>query len=310
MNRRLPPLKAVRAFEAAARHAGIKAAAEELFVTPSAVSHQIKVLENFLGISLFRRAGRRIELSQAGERYLDAIAQALDQIDLATRRIRLISDGNAVNISVAPSFLTRWLVPRVRQFQAAHPDVELRLSPNSEPVDFTWSDIDMAIYFGDGDWPEVEQVFLHRVRLVPVCSPGYLQGAPLLSTPKDLLAQTLIDVSSRPEEWALVLSRLGVKGRRSGKRLSFSSTALAVAAAAEGLGVALADGQLIDREVQYGQLVRPIDADVDLNQGFYLVYQQGRPLSDGMRAFFDWMLDEIEAELAAGETAARDDGRL
>lgn len=295
MSRRLPPLNAIRAFESAARLGGVKLAAEELFVTPSAVSHQVRSLEGFLGVELFRRAGRQIELTAAGERYLASVSQALDEVDLATRRVMAPPDSTVVNVSVAPSFLTRWLVPRVRDFQDQHPDIELRLSANNGEIDFARSDIDMAIYFGEGDWPDIDIFFLQQVVLVPVCSPAYLEDRPIDDLPT-LSRQTLIDVSTRPNEWDEFLASFGAARPRSGKRLGFSSTALAVGAAMEDLGIALADRSLIAREVKYGQLLTPLDLQLPTEQGFYMVYQAGRELSTGMRSFFDWVMHEIAAQ--------------
>ncbi len=292
----MPPLKSVRAFEAAARWRSFNKAAEELFVTPSAISHQVKLLEMFLGVALFRRTRRQVMLTPSGERYLESVTHALDEIDLATRRLVASPNSGAINISVAPSFLTRWLVPKVREFQDRFPDVELRLSPNSGPIDFGWSDIDMAIYFGDGRWEGVEAFFLREVVLVPVCSPGFLAGIPRMASASELCEQTLIDVSTRPAEWDEFLANVGVARPKRGKRLSFSNTSLAIGAAMEELGIALADRHLIAREVKYGQLVRPLDVEMDIKQGFYLVYQEGRQLTEGMQALFDWVMEEIAKE--------------
>ena len=299
MSRRLPPLKSVRAFEAAARRQSFNQAADELFVTPSAISHQVKALETYLGVDLFLRTRRQVLLTPLGERYLQSITHALDEIDLATRRLVASPHSGAVNVSVAPSFLTRWLVPRVREFQDRHPDVELRLSPNSGPIDFAWSDIDMAIYFGDGRWEGVESFFLLKVILVPVCSPSFLADKPPMTQPSDLGRQTLIDVSTRPAEWDEFLAEFGATRPKRGKRLSFSNTSLAIGAAMENLGVALADQHMIAREVKYGQLVRPLDIEMDMGQGFYMVYQQGRKLAAGMQSFFDWVLEEIDHDPSA-----------
>lgn len=299
MKRRLPPLNAVRAFEAAARRCSFNEAATELFVTPSAISHQVKALEEFLGVSLFRRVRRQVQLTIAGERYLGSVSHALDEIDLATRRLLASSGSGAVNISVAPAFLTRWLVPRVRDFQDRHPDIELRLSPNNGEIDFAWSDIDMAVYFGDGDWPGLEVYFLHEVVLVPVCSPAFSVANPGINRPADLSGHTLIDVSTRPAEWDEFLASFGVTRQKRGKRLSVSSTSLALGAAMENLGIALADRQLVAREVLYGRLVTPLDIALDNHLGYHLVYQKDRQLTKEMRAFLDWMLDEIAAEQAA-----------
>lgn len=297
MSRRLPPLKSVRAFEAAARWRSFNKAAEELFVTPSAISHQVKSLESYLGVSLFRRVRRQVELTPIGERYLESISHALDEIDLATRRLVASPHSGSVNISVAPSFLSHWLVPKVRQFQEQYPDIELRLSPNSGAIDFGWSDIDMAIYFGDGQWEGVETFYLREVVLVPVCSPGFLVGKPQMNEASELCAHTLIDISTRPSEWDDFLAHFDVTRPKRGKRLSFSNTSLAVAAAMEDLGIALAERHLIAREVKYGQLLRPLDIEMETKQGFYLVYQEGRKLAEGMQAFFDWVTKEIVEEM-------------
>jgi LysR family glycine cleavage system transcriptional activator len=296
MNRRLPPLKSIRAFEAAARRGSFNEAAAELFVTPSAISHQIKSLEDYLGVSLFRRARRQVMLTIAGERYLKSISHALDEIDLATRRLLASLNAGAINISVAPAFLTRWLVPKVREFQNRHPDIELRLSPNSGPIDFAWSDIDMAIYFGDGHWPGAEVFFLREVVLVPVCSLAFVEANPQMTKPEELGAHTLIDVSTRPAEWDEFLANFGVTRQKRAKRLSFTSTSLALGAAMENLGIALADRHLVAREVKYGQLVSPLDIKMNNHLGYYLVYQKDRRLTDEMRAFLDWVMDEIAGE--------------
>ena len=299
MSRRLPPLRSVTAFEAAARRGSFNRAAEELFVTPSAISHQVKGLEEFLGVNLFRRARRQVELTIAGERYLESVSHALDEIDLATRRLLTFSSSGAVNISVAPAFLTRWLVPKVREFQDLHPDIELRLSPNSGPIDFSWSDIDMAIYFGDGNWPDLEVHFLREVVLVPVCGPGFIEGRSAISKPEDLCAYTLIDVSARPAGWDEFLAGFGVSCRKRAHRLSFSSTSLALGAAMENLGIALADRQLVAREILYGRLVTPLDIAMENQRGYYLVHQKHRRLTDEMRAFLDWVVGEVAGEKAS-----------
>lgn len=299
MHRRLPPLKSIRAFEAAGRRGSFNEAAEELFVTPSAISHQVKSLEEYLGVSLFRRARRQVHLTIAGERYLESVSHALDEIDLATRRLLASSNAGALNVSVAPAFLTRWLVPRVREFQDRHPDIELRLSPNSGPIDFTWSDTDMAVYFGDGNWSGVEVHFLREVVLVPVCSPTFVEANRQMTKPEELYSHTLIDVSTRPEEWDEFLASFGVTRKKRAKRLSFSSTSLALGAAMENLGIALADRQLVAREVLYGRLVTPLDVSMDKHLGYYLVHQKGRRLTQEMQAFLDWMMAAIAGEKAA-----------
>jgi len=265
-----------------------------LFVTPSAISHQIKSLEEFLGLTLFRREKRRTPLTTAGERYLRSIEHALDEIDIATRRLMASPNTSAVNISVIPGFLTRWLVPRIRDFQEQYPDVELRLSASTGLTDFAHSDTDMAIYFGRGEWEDVELHYLRGVSLRPVCSPRLTEGSRPLKSPKDLQHHTLLHVLGREKEWDQVLQLEGLSSTIGKKNLTFSSTSLALSAAIEGAGVALADRGLIERELEYGQLVIPFDIKFETKNAFYLVYQSGRQLTHGMKAFHDWLLEEIE----------------
>ncbi|WP_275424714.1 transcriptional regulator GcvA [Marinobacterium sediminicola] len=296
----MPPLNALRSFESAARNQSFNEAAEELCVTPSAISHQIKSLEEFLGLKLFRRERRQVSLTAAGERYLPSVQLALDEVESATRRLMTSPNLSAVNISVAPAFLSRWLVPRISRFQEQYPDVELRFSATTGYVDFEHSDTDMAVYYGEGDWKGVDIHFLRHLVSTPVCSPALMQG---LVEPRDLLNKTLIHVSGRRQEWPQILNQLGIRATALTRTMSFSSTALAVSAAIEGIGIALADRALVQRELDSGQLVIPFDVTLDKPKGFYLVYQEKRPLTYGMEAFRDWILAEMQQDLtpAGGE---------
>lgn len=289
----MPPLNALRSFEAAARLGSFNQAADELFVTPSAVSHQVKALEAFLGMNLFRREKRKVFLTTAGEKYLVAIQLALDEIDSATRRLMASPNAGAVNIAVAPAFLTRWLVPRLADFQKRYPDVELRLSTLSSAIDFEHSDTDMGIYFGDGRWKGVEAHFMRHAAIMPVCSPLLLEKGRLTAL-QDLTKHTLIHVSSRSQEWRQLFRQEGLSWSRDQKSLTFSNTSLALNAAMEGLGVALSDSQLIEREVQYGQLVQPFDLVLKLARAFYLVYSNKRQPTYGMASFRDWLMLQME----------------
>ncbi len=263
-------------------------------MTPSAVSHQIKTLEEFLGVPLFRREGRRVILTASGEKYQSAIEHALDEIDIATRRLAASPNASSVNLSVVPGFLTRWLVPRIRDFQVQYPDVELRLSASTSMVDFQHSDIDMAIYFGNGKWNDVQSFFLHSVTLVPVCSPKLLDGPNPLNSPQDLRQHTLLRVSSRQDEWKMILDKAEISRSTMVKSMTFSSTALALSAAMEGAGVALTDSVLVDRELEYGQLIVPFELRLKTQNAFYLTHRLGRQLTYGMRSFHDWILGAMK----------------
>ena len=288
-------MKALRSFEVAARLGSFQQAAQELSVTPSAVSHQIKSLESFLGVVLFQRERRRVFLTTAGERYLTVIEHAFDEIDIATRRLIASPNTRSVNISVAPAYLTRRLVPRIREFQEHYPDVELRLSALNDRVDFLHSDTDMAIYFGRGEWKELSVHYLQGMSLVPVCSPRLEESGKPLNCPEDLRHHTLLRVSNRPDEWKQILDQAGIARALMNKMMTFSSTSLALTAAMEGAGVALTDFKLVERELAYGHLIMPFNLRLETENGFYLVYPADRQLTYGMRAFRDWIVAAMDA---------------
>ena len=184
-------------------------------------------------------------------------------------------------------------MPRLADFQKQYPDVELRLSTLSGLIDFEHSDTDMAIYFGDGRWKGVEALFMRNSAIKPVCSPLLLEEGKLTKL-EDLKNHTLIHVSSRTQEWHQLLRQEGISWSRDQKSLTFSNTSLALNAAMEGLGVALSDSQLIEREVQYGQLVQPFDMVLQSARNFYLVYSNKRQPTFGMESFRDWLMVKME----------------
>lgn len=292
--RRLPPLNALKMFEASARNLSFSSASEELHVTPSAVSHQVKILENFLGVELFRRSNRKVTLTAQGEQYLASVKHAFDEIEMATHRLSVTKGASVVQISVAPNFLIRWLMPRMSRFRELFPDVELQINASMGLLDFNRSSTDMAVYYGSGEWDDIEVHFLRKVVLVPVCSPKLLETGPPLEKPEDLAHHTLIYVSKRTWEWDNWLQRAGVEFVTPKRAMQLSSGQLATAAAQENLGVALADPTLITREIESGSLVVPFDIPLDTKKAFYLVYRKQRPLTQGMAAFKDWLMDELQ----------------
>lgn len=261
-------------------------------MTPSAVSHQVKSLEEYLGLKLFRREKRQVQITAAGEKYLVAVQHALDELDGATRRLMSAPNTSAVTFEAPPAFLNRWLMPRIKDFQSLYPDVELRLSAGGmSEIDFDHSDLDMAVFFGEKQPEDVEVHLVHRSTLVPVCSPRLLDTEESLGSLRDLTKQTLIHVSSRREDWPRMLRQGGVSMTGHETGLTFSSTQLALGAALEGLGIALSDRALISRELQYGQLVIPFEQELVTGKAFYLVYSKNRQLTYGMRVFRDWLLE-------------------
>lgn len=294
---RLPPLNSLRSFEAAGRLGSFQQAAQELFVTPSAISHQIKTLEAFLDVELFIRQTRRIELTSAGKVYLRAIQKALNDIDKATQKLTATHNSGELRLAVAPAFLTRWVLPRIHRFYQQHPNIALDIAASVDRIDFSHSNTDMAVYYGDGQWDDVELLHLKDVALVPVCSPDLLADK-AVRQPGDLSAFTLLHVMERPDEWPAWFAAAGATFQESRKGQHFSSGLLTAQAAARGLGVALTDLSLASEEFQNGQLVVAWPHKLELGKAFYLVYQKDRPISFAMRQFRDWIMAEMAADAA------------
>ena len=244
MSRRLPPLNALRAFEAAARHLSFTRAASELNVTQAAISHQIKALEDHLGLSLFRRLNRALMLTEQGQTLFPAVRDALDRLAEAAARLRAREAGGTLTVSTLPSFAVKWLVPRMSHFQDRHPDIDLRISAKEYLVDFARDGIDVAIRFGRGEWPGVRVEWMADEALTPVCSPVLLSG---LRSPGDLAHATLLHEDMLPlgsfPTWETWLAAAGVDGVDASRGPRFSHTHLMLQAAMDGRGVAL--GQML-----------------------------------------------------------------
>src|SRR5690348_10422810 len=192
MSRRLPPLNSLRAFEAVARHLSISKAAEELSVTPAAVSHQIKTLEDHLGVALFRRDKRNLMLSDAGQACLPGIREGFERLAAAVGEIDSLGLAGILTVSVAPSFAAKWLLPRLDSFQAKHPDIDVRVSASMQLVDFSRDDVDMAIRYGSGRYPELIVEKLMTEAVFPVCSPKLMKGKDAPNSPDALRSHTLL----------------------------------------------------------------------------------------------------------------------
>ena len=293
MTRRLPPLKALKVFEIAARNESFAIAAEELFITASAVSHQIKTLEEYLGVKLFKRTKRRVELTPTGERYLQSIKESLNGIEVATQWITTHPNMGVVSINVAPNFLIRWLLPRLKRFQSLYPGIELQLSASNELIDLYENKTDMAIFFGHGDWHDIEIELLSKVYLVPVCTHEMIENEYPLDNPEDLRHYPLIHVVKRLYEWPEWLQQHDIDYSGFSKGLQLSSSQLATAAARQGLGIALADKQLSAPEIESGELIVPFKSSLDTRRAFYLAHNKNRALTDGMQVFKKWVINEM-----------------
>ncbi len=302
---RLPPLHALRAFEAAGRHLSFSRAAEELGVSPAAVSQQIQQIEEFAGQTLFKRLTRRVELTDAGAAALPLAREAMALFLEASRVMRLPLRQRRVSISVAPSFAAKWLVPRLDRFKELQPDLEVWVLADMAISDLAVADIDLAIRYGPGGYPDVNSEQLLRESVTPVCSPALL-GDNKLHTPADLARASLIhDESSERDPscptWAMWLAARAldeVDGRR-GLRLNQSS--LAIEAAIAGKGVALAKRQLAAADIAAGRLVAPFEgADQPVNFAYWLIWRRGRTISPGLKALMDWLREEAGGDADPG----------
>ncbi len=308
---RLPPLSTFRTFEAAARHLSFKNAAEELHVTPAAVSQQIKSLETYLGVSLFHRLPKALQLTEEGLAMFPKVRDGMDCFAAAVESTRR-DDALALNVTAPPSFATRWLVPRLARFSLAHADVAIRISSNPENIDGPQTALgpameasdprheasEVAIRFGTGVYPGYQVEKMLTPDYVLVCSPRLLNGEPPLRTPGDLSRHILIHdesilaIEQRPSwhEWFKLAGVSGVDGER-GPR--FSNSILAQEAAMEGQGVALALRPQIEADVACGRLVIPFDISMPSNYAYYLVIPQAIVERAVVCAFRDWLQVEI-----------------
>ncbi len=299
MARRLPPLNAIRAFEASARHLSFTKAAEELFVTQAAISHQIKALEAALGLQLFRRFNRRLMLTDAGQAYLPPLREALDGIAAATERLRAAEQTGSLKVSVLPSFAAKWLLPRLSRFRERHPEIDVLVSASNAIVDFAHEEVDIAIRYGFGRYPGLEVDFLMGDRIFPVCSPKVLADGPPLREPADLRHHTLLHdadaLATESESWRVWLDAAGVTGVDPSRGPGFSDSSMLLQAAIDGQGVALGRSALAALDLEAGRLVQPFGPSIPSNLNYYIVTPRGAGERPKARLFHDWLLEEAAA---------------
>lgn len=296
MAQRLPPMNSLRAFEAAARHLSFTLAAEELHITQAAVSHQIKTLEQALGVRLFRRLNRAIRLTDEGQEFVGEVRKALGHLATAVERLSAPAAGGPLNVSVLPSFAAKWLVPRLGRFRQLHPEIDVRVSPSLGMVDFQREDFDMAIRYGRGGYRDLHSVRLMTEDFFPVCSPALLEGPHALRQPDDLRHHTLLHDDSHVD-WAAWLLSAGVEGINAHQGPYFTDSALVVQAAAEGQGVALARGALAADDLAAGRLVKPFDIAVSTHYAYYVVSPSATAHHPKVAAFREWLQEEAGSGL-------------
>jgi LysR family glycine cleavage system transcriptional activator len=297
---RLPPLNAVRAFEAVARHLSMTLAAEELHVTPGAISKQVQLLEEYLGQPLLRRGHRQITLTRQGTDYYRAASQAIDLLRAASSRVRK-ARRKSLKIRAYTTFAMRWLIPRLSSFHAAHPDIEVLLTASLDAVDFRRDDLDGAIRLGEGTWKGAVAHRLVPNVLAPVASPALLRKGPPLRKPADLAHHTLLHSIARPDDWAHWLEDAGVIDRIDAHAgMVYETSALAYAAAAEGHGVAIAQLFLVEDDLASGKLKRPLARALDMGDfTYYLLTPSHRTESREMKLFRQWLVQQLDSQAAA-----------
>lgn len=292
--RRLPPLNGLRAFEAAARHESFAAAGGELHVTASAVSQQVRALEAWLEVALFARHARGLELTEAGERYLPELSEAFDRLEQATRVLQSREAGQVLTLNVTPSLGTQWLVPRLWEFNARHPEVDVRIGATERNVDLRREDVDLAVRLGPSREPGVVSELLLRETLAPVCAPALLEGEAALTEPADLGRQRLLHIfdphpGPRVTGWREWLAMAGAPqvDARTGPR--FSVWYLAIMEAVAGRGVALGPFSLVREELRAGRLVAPFEPWLPAGVDYYLAYRADALGNPALAACRDWL---------------------
>jgi len=281
---RLPSLRAVEIFVVAGRTLSFAAAARAVHLSPSAVSRRVRGLECELGTPLFRRFNRRLELTDAGTRYLAAVAGAIDLIEHESNAIRSRRKHTALRLSALQSLTSTWLLPRLAALKAARPDLDIHIETSAELVDLTDDRFDAAIRFGHGRWSGLVAERLFRTCSFPVAAPDLLPRGGLVSA--DVLDRTVVlDIVHTPDLWAQYFTGVGLGGYRPRRTQTFDNVLVMHEAAANGLGLALTARQLVDVQLASGRLVQPFsNAPVPLRQSYYLVYRKDRQDHAGLRA--------------------------
>ncbi|MGR6860865.1 transcriptional regulator GcvA [uncultured Aliivibrio sp.] len=295
MSRRLPPLNSLRVFEAAARHLSFTRSAEELFVTQAAVSHQIKALEEFLGLKLFRRRNRSLLLTEEGQSYFLDIKEIFSSLSEATDKVLERSAKGALTISLPPSFAIQWLVPRLSDFNNQESDIDVRIKAVDMDEGSLTEDVDVAIYYGRGNWPGLRVDLLYQEQLLPLCSPQVLLNEKPLATIDDLRFHTLLHDTSR-KDWKLFVKQFDLQGMNVNQGPIFSHSTMVLQAAAHGQGIALGNNVLAQPELDAGRLVAPFEELLISKNAFYLVCSEKQADTGRIATFRKWILSKARSE--------------
>jgi LysR family transcriptional regulator, glycine cleavage system transcriptional activator len=302
MRRPMPPLNALRAFESASRHLSISLAANELNVTPAAISHQVKLLEDHIGLPVFERNGRGLALTDAGAAGLRELRQGFASLAAAMDAIESLGEAGVLSVSVAPSFASKWLLPRLESFQAAYPEIDVHVSASMQLADFSKDGVDIAIRYGAGGYSDVVFEKLLTETLIPVCSPEFLHSSQPLQSAHDLVGVTLLHDDSPDNDpscpnWEMWLRAAGVSDVDASRGPRFNQASMVIESAILGRGVALTKSALAAADIKSGRLVRPFEASLPVDFAYYFVAPKAKLNLPKVVFFRDWLRDQTKTEL-------------
>ena len=290
----LPPLRSLRAFQVAGRHLSFKDAADELFLTASAVSHQIKNLEEYLGIDLFIRKTRALELTVPGQHYFEFLDGMFARLEAETHQIRAEHGRSVIRLCVPPFFASELMLPKLSKFKSLMPDTDIRVSTQPSLMKVHPADADVSILLGSGEWPDLEIKPLFTRRIMAACSPELKKKFDFKKF-SDLNERTLITHEHRPRSWESWANALNIPSPIPGMVYRFDSMTAVVQAAVQGHGVALVCWPLSDNLLQSGQLVRVFDDDVDTGEQFYVAHRPNEQKREDVSRLVDWLIEEFQS---------------
>jgi LysR family transcriptional regulator, glycine cleavage system transcriptional activator len=292
---KLPSLNGLKVFECAARHMSFTKAAAELNVTQTAISHQVRRLEDELGIRLFHRYKERLELTESGQSYLQGVSLAFNQLRFSTEQVLEGCNNNRLTVSTLASFASKWLLPRLGSFRTVHPELDIRVSASTDFVDFVVGGADTAIRYGHGEWKGLRSDWLMGDQIFPVCSPELLSGSKPLKSLDDLKNHTLLQVSGvTSDDWTTWLGAAGLPTNLAGRaRLTFDLALMAVQAAVDGHGVCIGRKAYVEDDIKAGRLVAPFNISVTTDRSFYLVSPSDLANCAKVVALRSWLVDVI-----------------
>jgi LysR family glycine cleavage system transcriptional activator len=308
VDRRLPPLNALRAFTVAARAGSFTLAAQELQVSQGAVSRQVAHLEEFLGLKLFERHHREVKLTREGAEYAMAMAAAFDQVVQGTQRLWRSQRNRSLRLKIFPTLAIRWLVPRLGGFHVLHPDIDVQITTSMQAARLDREEIDLTVVSQLSPMQGLQFDPLFDVELLPVCSRRLLDRLPPIHRPEDLIGQVLLHVVTRPDDWARWFKGLGITAPIALGGLGFGDSALVYQAASNSAGFAMAQSRFVEDDLATGRLVSPCPQRIPTGETYYLVTLAESASSPAIVAFRDWILTEARKSAAAqaeGQQPAR-----